>query len=109
MNITDITYPNLEEILDNAFNINTRIQTTMNSKEWYKSGNEICENKTHVLAANINVKANTHQNHNNNQNSLKFSCTLCKAKSIKNADDHKLVHCQKFETLESKVKQIKEL
>src|SRR5215469_12799989 len=80
MNITDKTYTNLEEILDNVFNINTRIQSTMNSKEWYKSGNDISENKTHSLATNINVKTNTHQNLNNNQNNLKFSCTLCKAK-----------------------------
>ena len=109
MNITDKTYPNLDEILDNAFNINTRIQSTMNSKGCYKFGNEISENKTIALAANINVKANTHQNHSNNQNNLKFSCTLCKAKNIKNADDHKLVHCQNFKTLESKVEQIKEL
>ena len=109
MNITDKTYPNLEEILDNAFNINTRIQSTINSKEWYKSENEISENKTYSLATNINFKANTQQNHNNNQNNLKFSCTLCKAKKLKNADDHKLANCQNFKTPELKVGQIKEL
>lgn len=115
INITNNTFPNLDEILKHSFEVQNRMNqsgfvnanTNINPKTNSSQTISPVEKKTVALATNIEV---TQKQNTKNETSTKgMVCFICKALEKSDCYEHALYNCPNFKNPESKLQKLKEL
>ncbi|KAL7632972.1 UNVERIFIED_CONTAM: hypothetical protein RMT77_016682 [Armadillidium vulgare] len=106
MNVTNKTYPDLNDILKFGFEIQNRLKEGGNfdKNQNTKTNNATFERKTVALATNIDVN-----DKQKTETVYRTGCTICCALKTSDCMEHKIYNCPKFTTPESKVQKLNEL
>ena len=119
INITNKTYPTLDEILKHSFEIQNRmkeggfvrVNANVHSKTSSNASHTI-QNTSHIEKKTVSLATNIDMNESGSNAEVKkraMYCSICQALKTSDYTEHRLLNCPNYKTAESKLGKLKEL